>query len=83
MNMEPNNENIDNTDLPDKLENNAYDSEDLYTQDGNSDVKDEINGDDTGKENVDPKDEGAEGNATDKDIEMQILSKLKRNLQES
>lgn len=86
MNMEPNNENIDNTDLPDKLENNAYDSEDLYTQDGNSDVKDEINGDDTGKENVDPKDEGAEGNATDKDIEnanpQQTQEELARKLKE-
>lgn len=84
--MEPNNENIDNTDLPDKLENNAYDSEDLYTQDGNSDVKDEINGDDTGKENVDPKDEGAEGNATDKDIEnanpQQTQEELARKLKE-
>lgn len=84
--MEPNNENITNTDLPDKLENNVYDSEDLYTQDGNSDVKDEINGDDTGKENVDPKDEGAEGNATDKDIEnanpQQTQEELARKLKE-
>ena len=84
--MEPNNDNITNTDLPDKLENNAYDSEDLYTQDGNSDVKDEINGDDTGKENVDPKDEGAEGNATNKDIEnanpQQTQEELARKLKE-
>ena len=84
--MEPNNDNIANTDLPDKLENNAYDSEDLYTQDGNNDVKDENNGDDTGKENVDPKDEGAEGNATDKDIEnanpQQTQEELARKLKE-
>lgn len=86
MNMEPNNDNIANTDLPDKLENNAYDSEDLYTQDGNNDIKDENNGDDTGKEDVDPKDEGTEGNATNKDIDNanppQTQEELARKLKE-
>lgn len=86
MNMEPNNDNKANTYLPDKLENNAYDSEDLYTQDGNSEVKDENNGDDTGKENVYPKDEGTEGNAINKDIEnanpQQTQEELARKLKE-
>lgn len=84
--MEPNNDNIANTDLPDKLENNTYDSEDLYVQDGNNNIKDENNGDDTEKEDVDHKDEGTEGNATNKDIEnanpQQTQEELARKLKE-
>lgn len=84
--MEPNTDNIANTDLPNKLENNVYDSEELYTQGNNDDINNNegnSNGDGADKTDVPPKDDTTDGananeNSEDKNAQLSQEEMSKR-----
>ena len=86
MSMEPNTDNIANTDLPNKLENNVYDSEELYTQGNNDDINNNegnSNGDGADKTDVPPKDDTTDGananeNSEDKNAQLSQEEMSKR-----